>query len=153
MTTARSRQTGGTADPAGPDYMNCPCCQLRQPRAVDRATGVTAQVCGACGRHHGDQDAKRIQRAEDHQDLLRQRLAACTASEAKARAAAEQARTEAREARRLEAEALKSRGRLALRIVRADEEGRLEELARSPQVVAWAKRAEDEDPSRFPSGW
>jgi uncharacterized protein involved in exopolysaccharide biosynthesis len=126
--------------------MNCPCCKLRQPRAIDRATGVSAQVCEQCGRHQGEQDAKRIKRAEDHQDLLRQRLAACTASEAKARADAEQAHVEAREAKRLEVEALKSRGRLALRIVRADGSGELEEIALDARVIAWAKRAEEDEP-------
>jgi hypothetical protein len=136
----------------GQDLMPCPCCKLRQRRAVDRVTGVSAQVCEQCGRHQGGQEARRVKRSEDHEAMLRRHLDACRASEAKAQEAAAQARAETREARRLEAEALQSRGRLARRIVRADGPASLQEIARDRKVIAWAKRAEDDEVLPFGLG-
>ena len=87
----------------------------------------------------------RLKRAERHEAMLRARLEACRASEAKARAAAEQAWAEAREAGRRTAAALQSRCRLAVRIIDADGPSELQAIARTPQVIEWAKRAEDDD--------
>jgi hypothetical protein len=136
----------------------CPCCQLPQPRAIDKATGVTAPVCDACAHHQGDQDRKRAQRAESHEKMLRDRMTACRASEAKARSATSVAQASAERAHEAMVAALRSRGRLAKRIIDAADEGpnAVKALARDPDVVRWARREEmpmsgpEEDPEMWP---
>src|SRR5260221_14279597 len=96
-------------------YRTCRCCGLPQPSAAD-VTGVTAAVCQACAHHQGDQDAKRLSRAETHERMLRDRLAKCRQSETEAQA--ERAR-----AREAVASALTSRGHLAARVIDAVDNG------------------------------
>jgi hypothetical protein len=92
-------------------YARCTCCGLEQPRSLD-ATGITARVCAKCTHHQGEQDTKRLARAESHERMVRERLEACRASESetRAKAAKDRAATVA---------ALQSRGRLAARLVDA----------------------------------
>jgi len=92
-------------------YARCICCGLDQPRYAD-ATGVTARVCAQCTHHQGEQDVKRLARAERHERMLRERLEACRASES-------QTRLKAARDRAATAAALQSRGRLASRLVDA----------------------------------
>jgi hypothetical protein len=80
----------------------------------------------------------RTVQAESHVRMLRERLEACRASEAQARAEAAQAREAVRAA-------LDSRSRLAERLVdAADRSGNhrceAQAIARDPQVVRWAQR-------------
>lgn len=84
--------------------------------------------------------------------MLRERLEACVASEAKAQEAAAQARREAGEARRATAAALQSRSQLAARIVNADGPASLQEIARDRRVIDWARRAEDDEVLPFELG-
>ena len=125
----------------------CPCCGLQQPPAVDKSTGVKARVCEKCTHHHGDQDSARLRRAEAHEHMLRERMDACRASEAKARAAGLQADKRADEYYERMKDAFRSRGRLAARIVEAAESpGRsISQLAADPDVKKWALRAEADD--------
>jgi Zn ribbon nucleic-acid-binding protein len=130
-------------------YRRCPCCGLAQPRALD-TTGVTARVCADCTHHQGEQDAKRLARAKRHEQMLRERLAACRSSEPKSRTTAEEARKAAAEAREATAAALRSRSNLAARIIEAAQEaGRhtcpLVQIAHDRDVIGWARRADQED--------
>lgn len=132
-------------------YRRCPCCQLDQPVAKD-VTGVSAAVCAECTHHQGDQDKKRVQRAERHERMLRERLTACRESESKSRGAAAEAAKAATQAREATAAALHSRSVLAARIVEAAREaGRhtcpLVYLANDRAVIEWARRVEQEVPS------
>lgn len=125
----------------------CGCCRLPQPRPVDKATGVTARVCAGCTHHQGDQDVKRVQRAESHERMLRERLDACRASEAKAARRASAADAVVSDARQATAAALASRGRLAARIVDAAAENpghrcAAMQLARDPDVIRWGRQAQ-----------
>jgi hypothetical protein len=134
-------------------YRRCPCCELDQPVALD-ATGVTARVCADCTHHQGEQHAKRLARAEHHERILRKWLAACRASESRARSEAAQARSDAARAREATASALRSRAQLAARLAEAaDESGNHRctaiGIARDPQVTGWARQAEgDTRPGR-----
>jgi hypothetical protein len=104
-------------DPERVEWMRCPCCGLRQHKALD-ATGITAAVCAKCTHHQGDEEPKRIK------------------SEARATEAAA-------EARRQTAAALRSRDQLAARIQDAadsDDRQALQWLARSRDVIQWADR-------------
>jgi|SRR6266536_1973875 len=128
-------------DPDGPGCARCPCCQLVQPICLD-AYGITAKACAKCTHHQGEQDAKRLARAESHERMLRKWLDACRASESKAR-------SETVQAREAVAAALSSRGGLAARLVdAADRSGThrcpTQELANDPQVIRWARR--DDNP-------
>lgn len=129
-------------------FRRCPCCGLDQPAAVD-VTGVTAAACAECTHHQGDQEKKRLQRAERHERMLRERLTACRASESKARAAAATASKAAAEEHEATAAALRSRSNLAARIVEAaaEEAGRhtcsLQYVAQDQQVIKWARRADE----------
>ena len=96
----------------------CGCCRLPQPAAIDKTTGVTARVCADCTHHQGDQATKRVQRAESHERILRERMDVCRTSEAKARSAASLAAKNADEAYERMKAALRSRSNLAARIVR-----------------------------------
>lgn len=89
------------------DFMDCPCCQLKQRKAIDY-TGITAAVCAKCTYHQGEQEVMRLKRAESHEAILRERMDACRASEARENAEAGEARAAASEAKRRTAEALKS---------------------------------------------
>jgi Zn ribbon nucleic-acid-binding protein len=129
-------------------YRRCPCCGLNQPVALD-ATGVTARVCAECTHHQGEQDAKRLAKAKRHEQILRERLAACRASESRARSEAAQARSEAAGAREATASALRSRAQLAARLAEAaDESGNHRcaamGIARDPEVTRWAREAESD---------
>ena len=113
------------------------------------ATGVMAPVCARCTHHQGD--AKCTARAESHERMLRERLAACRASES-------QAQSEAARARDAVKAALLSRGRLAARLVEAagksgNHRCPAQEIAYD-QVARWAQ-GEDEAAGRItPSdGW
>ncbi|MGH3194521.1 MAG: hypothetical protein ACRDNT_01020 [Streptosporangiaceae bacterium] len=122
-------------------YARCICCGLDQPRYAD-ATGVTARVCAQCTHHQGEQDVKRLARAERHERMLRERLEACRASES-------QTQLKAARDRAATAAALQSRGRLASRLVDAvgksgNHRCPAQEIARDPDVVQWARR-EDRD--------
>lgn len=128
-------------DPDGPERAICPCCGLLQPTCVD-AAGVTARVCAMCTHHQGEQDSKRLSRAEKHEEMLRKRLEACRASES-------QAQADAAKARKARTVAFRSRGWLASRLVQAaDRNGNhhcaVQAIAREPDVDRWA-RWEDED--------
>jgi len=131
-------------------YVTCGCCQLLQPRAVDRVTGVTARVCDECTHHQGDQDATRLRRAEAHVRMLRERLEKCRASEAAARREVAGAREAARDARAQTAAALASRAGLAARIVDAAAETNhrcaVTGVARALDVISWARQAGRPDP-------
>jgi hypothetical protein len=139
-----------------PYIFACPCCKLPQPAAIDKATTVTAPVCADCTHHQGDQDRKRLQRAEAHERMLWERMIACRASEAQARSATSAAQASAATAHDAMVAALRSRGRLAERIVEAADESpsAFMALARDPDVVKWARRAQmheaDEDPDLWP---
>jgi hypothetical protein len=132
-------------DPDRPGSARCRCCQLVQPICLD-AHGVTARVCAKCTHHQGEQDTKRLARAESHERMLRQWLDACRASES-------QAKAEIAQARDAVAAALRSRSGLAARLVdAADRSGThrcpMQELANDRQVIRWARR-EDEDDVRY----
>lgn len=135
-------------------YRRCPCCRLDQPVALDTATGVTARVCADCTHHQGEQDTKRLAKAKRHEQMLRERLAACRASESRARSEAAQARSEAARAREATASALRSRAQLAARLAEAaDESGNHRcaaiGIARDPEVTRWAREADGDTRS----GW
>jgi hypothetical protein len=130
-------------DPERVEWMRCPCCGLRQHKALD-ATGITAAVCAKCTHHQGDEEPKRLKRAEFHEKLLREALATCIKSEARATEAAA-------EARRQTAAALRSRDQLAARIQDAadsDDRQALQWLARSRDVIQWADRVR-QDAGRY----
>lgn len=128
-------------------YTICACCSLPQPPGIDKVTGVTARVCNDCTNHQGDQDRKRVQRAESHERMLRQRMDACRASEAEARRQMATAKADSRDARERTAFALASRGRLAARVVEAATDSRvIAAIARDPNVVKWARQASQPAP-------
>lgn len=129
--------------------MSCQCCRLRQPKAVDPVTGVSARVCAKCTHHQGEQEAKRLKRAESHEEMLRQRLDACRSSEQKALRAVADAQENANEAGARMVAALQSRGRLAARIVNAADPAEVQAIQRDPRVIQWANRAEQDDESHF----
>ena len=79
--------------------------------------------------------------------MLRERLDACRASEAKATRRASAAEAMVSDARQATAAALASRGRLAARIVDAAAESpshrcAATQLARDPDVIRWARQAQ-----------
>ena len=126
----------------------CPCCRLLQPPGVNRALGVSAPVCKDCANHQADSDAAHVRRAESHERMVRVRLDACRTSEQEAQRTADQEH----EAR---VSALRSRARLAARIVRAAEAAEaagcagLRALADDPDVRKWARRYEEENAPFF----
>jgi hypothetical protein len=136
-------------------YRRCPCCELTQRTALD-PTGVTARVCARCTHHQGDQDAKRLARAETHVELLREKLDACRGSESKAKAAAAEAHEAAEAARQATRSALRSRGQLAARVAGAAAEAGhpcpLQDIASDQRVIEWARRHDEDDLPRYPSG-
>ena len=108
----------------------CGCCRLPQAAAIDKTTGVTVRVCADCTHHQGDQAQKRVQRAESHERMLRERMDMCRTSEAKARSAASLAAKNADEAYERMKAALRSRSNLAARIVDAAGESLITAVSR-----------------------
>lgn len=122
--------------PYGVIDIDCTCCQLRQ-RIKDR-DGAVPTVCDACLSHQGNLPEKRLARAESHEDMLRTRLEACRASEARSRGAVETMKERV-------ASALASRGMLATRLVNAAEYEpshacAVRRIADDPAVVEMARK-------------
>lgn len=90
--------------------INCRCCGLTQ-RIRDR-DGAVPKICDLCHSHQGKLPDKVLARAQSHEQMLRERLEACRASEKQAQAVAKRAKERV-------ASALSSRGALAQRIVNA----------------------------------
>jgi hypothetical protein len=132
-------------DEAATPPFTCPCCKLRQPREADQH-GVSAPVCRHCTWHQTP--TKRLERAEKHEELLRDRLTRCYKASVEAEA-------EARRAKEAMRSALASRGRLAIRL---DDAGSamdhrrlaaLTAIARDSNVREWAKKQRSLDEPRF----
>ena len=123
---------------SNPAMTRCVCCQLQVPARVDQF-GLSARACRICEGHQGESLEKRLARAEAHERMLREWIATCRASEAKAR-------SELAEAQERVRAALQSRSRLASRIVDADAATRdshrcaARSLADDPQVKKWDRR-------------
>jgi len=122
--------------PYGMIDIACACCKLRQ--IVRDRDGAVPTMCDECHQHRGDLPEKRLARAESHEVMLRKRLAACRASEARAQ---DQIQT----ARDRMVDALASRDYLADRLVSAAEgSGKHDcpavQLARDSRVVEFADK-------------
>lgn len=122
-----------TAGRAAVTRQNAQGRQDRRSRA-----GAIPTVCDVCYQHRGRLPEKQIARAESHATMLRERLAACRASETRAREDLATARE------RVHA-ALASRGALADRLVEAAESDRkhncpAQQLAIDPQIAEFARR-------------
>jgi hypothetical protein len=96
--------------PSGAIRIDCSCCQL--PQRVKDRDGALPTLCDVCNQHQGRLPERRAERAEAHEEMLRVRLAACRASESKAKALADSAGERV-------ASALGSRGSLADRLYEA----------------------------------
>lgn len=115
--------------------ITCSCCRL--PQRVRDRIGALPTVCDVCHYHQADNLEARLARAESHEEMLRERLAACRNSEQLARDARERARDGT-------AAALRNRGRLAARIVEvAEEAGKHRcaavDIGRDPRVIELAE--------------
>jgi hypothetical protein len=122
--------------PHGMIQIDCQCCQLTQ-RLRDR-DGPVPVICDTCYQHSGQLPEKQLARAETHEAMLRKRLTACRASEARARDDLAAAREQVRAA-------LASRGALAERLVEAAESERrhncaAQQLGRERYVAELARR-------------
>jgi hypothetical protein len=123
-----------------PDFyaitIDCECCLLPQ-RLRDR-DGAVPTICDTCAPHHGGKlPGRALARAESHEAMLRERLAACRRSEDRAQAAA------ANDKERVAA-ALSSRGSLAARIVSASSSERshrcaAQAIGHEPEVIRFAQ--------------
>jgi hypothetical protein len=142
-----------------PDFdvitIDCECCQLRQ-RLRDR-DGAAPTICDTCVPHQGSLPEKEIARARAHEAMVRERLVACRASEARAREVADQAKERV-------ASALRSRGILAARIVSAvadlgSHRCAAADIGRDPKVIELAerhqahRRREDDDHEWLTQWW
>jgi hypothetical protein len=122
--------------PYGVIRILCGCCQLTQDLR-DR-DGTEPTICDECFQHRGQLPEKRLARAESHEAMLRRRLSACRASEARAQQNLATAKERV-------VGALASRGLLADRLVSAAGEDRkhncrAQQLGRDPEIVEFARK-------------
>jgi hypothetical protein len=122
--------------PPGVIRINCTCCRLTQ-QLRDR-DGREPTICDLCYQHQGKLPETRLVRAESHEAMLRERLTACRASEARAQQGIAAARERA-------ASALATRGALADRLVEAADADRrhncaAQQLGRDPQIIEFARK-------------
>jgi len=135
--------------PYGVIDIRCECCQLAQ-RLRDRG-GPFPTVCDVCYQHRGKLPEARLARAESHEEMLRKHLAACRASEHRARNARDGALEQV-------ADALRSRGALADRLVEAAGACRRHDcpawlLGHDPKIIEIAAGHRERQSGRRPAPW
>jgi hypothetical protein len=122
--------------PRGMIRIDCTCCQI--PQFNPDRDGAIPTICDVCYQHRGQSPEKKLARAESHEAMLCQRLAACRASEVGAKKDLADAKEQVRAA-------LTSRGDLADRLVDAVENDRwhncpAQQLGRERHTVEIARK-------------
>lgn len=115
--------------------IDCICCLL--PQLVAYPAGYPPAMCSTCMKHRGEDEHRQLLRALSHEAMLRERLSACRASEARAKEAERAAKGAA-------IAAFRSRADLARRILNvANERGDVGVFTGDRKLVEWVRRDDE----------